>query len=126
MKRLSEIKDEEALDLLANILTPVSEIAQDQDVKAVFSGKTQKTVAEIVAQIIKAHKGAVMDIMAALEGVPREDYHCNILTLPKQIMTVLNDPDLMAFFREQGQIDSSNGSGSVTENIEEEETQALS
>ena len=58
MKRLSEFKDEEALDLLANILTPVSEIAQDQSVKDVFSGKSSATVAEIVAQIIKTHKGA--------------------------------------------------------------------
>ena len=32
MKRLSEFKDEEALDLLANILTPVAEIAQDESV----------------------------------------------------------------------------------------------
>ena len=115
MKKLSEYKDEEALDLLADILSPTVEIMQDEAVQKFFNkGDEKMTVADVVALVIKAHKKAVMQIMAALEGVPSEEYHCNIFTLPAQLMQVVNDPDLRAFFALQGQTDSASTSGSAT------------
>lgn len=115
MKRLSEYKDEEALDLLADILSPTVEIMQDESVQKFFNkGDENMTVADVVTLVIKTHKKAVMQIMAALEGVPSEEYHCNIFTLPAQLMQVVNDPDLRAFFALQGQTDSASTSGSAT------------
>lgn len=115
MKRLSEYKDEDALDLLADILSPTVEIMQDEAVQKFFNkGDENMTVADVVTLVIKAHKKAVMQIMAALEGVPSEEYHCNIFTLPAQLMQVVNDPDLRAFFALQGQTDSASTSGSAT------------
>ena len=115
MKRLSEYKDEEALDLLADILSPTVEIMQDEAVQKFFNkGDENMTVADVVTLVIKTHKKAVMQIMAALEGVPSEEYHCNIFTLPVQLMQVVNDPDLRAFFALQGQTDSASTSGSAT------------
>lgn len=115
MKRLSEYKDEEALDLLADILSPTVEIMQDESVQKFFNKSDENmTVADVVTLVIKAHKKAVMQIMAALEGVPSEEYHCNIFTLPAQLMQVVNDPDLRAFFALQGQTDSASTSGSAT------------
>ena len=115
MKRLSEYKDEEALDLLADILNPTVEIMQDEAVQKFFNkGDENMTVADVVTLVIKTHKKAVMQIMAALEGVPSEEYHCNIFTLPVQLMQVVNDPDLRAFFALQGQTDSASTSGSAT------------
>lgn len=115
MKRLSEYKDEDALDLLADILSPTVEIMQDEAVQKFFNkGDKNMTVADVVTLVIKTHKKAVMQIMAALEGVPSEEYHCNIFTLPAQLMQVVNDPDLRAFFALQGQTDSASTSGSAT------------
>lgn len=115
MKRLSEYKDEDALDLLADILSPTVEIMQDEAVQKFFNkGDENMTVADVVTLVIKSHKKAVMQIMAALEGVPSEEYHCNIFTLPAQLMQVVNDPDLRAFFALQGQTDSASTSGSAT------------
>lgn len=115
MKKLSEYKDEDALDLLADILSPTVEIMQDESVQKFFNkGDENMTVADVVTLVIKAHKKAVMQIMAALEGVPSEEYHCNIFTLPAQLMQVVNDPDLRAFFALQGQTDSASTSGSAT------------
>ncbi len=115
MKKLSEYKDEEALDLLADILSPTVEIMQDEAVQKFFNkGDEKMTVADVVTLVIKTHKKAVMQIMAALEGVPSEEYHCNIFTLPAQLMQVVNDPDLRAFFALQGQTDSASTSGSAT------------
>lgn len=115
MKKFSEYKDEDALDLLADILSPTVEIMQDEAVQKFFNkGDENMTVADVVTLVIKAHKKAVMQIMAALEGVPSEEYHCNIFTLPAQLMQVVNDPDLRAFFALQGQTDSASTSGSAT------------
>lgn len=115
MKKLSEYKDEEALDLLADILSPTVEIMQDEAVQKFFNkGDENMTVADVVTLVIKSHKKAVMQIMAALEGVPSEEYHCSIFTLPAQLMQVVNDPDLRAFFALQGQTDSASTSGSAT------------
>ncbi len=120
MAKLTDFKDEEALDLLADIMVPVAEIAQDEVIKKVFSGEDKEsTVADVVRLVIKGHKSAVMDILAALDGVPREDYHCNILTLPMKIMEIVNDPYMRDFFMEQGQTDSQIASGSAMESTEE-------
>lgn len=116
MKKLSDFQDEEALDLLADVLVPISEIAQDEEIQKAFKSGSKKTIADVVRMVIKEHKSAVMDILAALDGVPREDYHVNFLTVPRKVMEIINDADMMAFFQEQGQIGSSMTSGSVTEN----------
>ena len=62
MKRLSEYKDEEALDLLADILSPTVEIMQDEAVQKFFNkGDENMTVADVVTLVIKTHKKAVID-----------------------------------------------------------------
>lgn len=125
MKKLSEYKDEEALELLADILDPVAEIAQDKEVQEGFKKDSGKTLAQIVSLVVKGHTEAVMRIMAALDGVPFEDYHCNVLTLPMTLMQIINDPDLRAFFVSQGQTDSSSTSGSATAISEDGESGTL-
>ena len=123
MKKLSEFKDEEALDLLADLLDPCAEIFSDKElVGLIRSGERIKAV----SKAIKEYKTEVVEIMAALEGVKVEDYHYNVFTLPKMVLNVINDKDLLDFFKSQGESDSENHSGSVTENTEEEETLDIS
>lgn len=117
MKKLSEYKDEEALDLLADLLDPVTEMALDEKFQDAMSGSR----IQFVKFAIKNHKESVMQILAVLSGVPREEFHCNVLTLPMMFMEMIKDKDLMSFFKLQGLEDSENASGSATENSEEEE-----
>lgn len=117
MKNLSEYKDEEALDLLADLIDPVIEIFGDKEIAKVYrSGEKLKTV----KLAIKNHKKSVIRLLATLEGVPIEEYHCNIFTLPKTLLAIMNDPELSDFFDAQSQTDLEDVSGSVTENTEEE------
>ena len=60
-----------------------------------------------------------MKILATLDRVPVEEYHCNLLSLPMKVIEILNDPELLAFFTYQGQSEDEADSGSVTENTEE-------
>ena len=100
--RLCEFQDEKAIEVLAELIEPVAEIAMDENVKKVF-GKNKPAA---VKEMLKNHARAVMRIMAALDGVPVEEYHCNVLTLPKKLMEIINDPDVMSLF-----------TGAETENI---------
>lgn len=115
MKKLLEYENEEALDLLADIIEPAVEIFGDKAIsEAWHSGKRTKAI----AVAIKSHKKSVIAILAALDGVPVEQYKCNILTLPTTLMTLLNDAELLAFFKSQVQNADWIASTPVTESTE--------
>ena len=113
--KLSEYKDEAALDLLAELIAPASEIFSDEDVRNAVEGNNKATA---VSLAIKKHKKAVMAILAALDGVPVEEFHCNVLTLPLKLLELLDDPETMRLFTSAGQREENTLSGSPTENTE--------
>lgn len=111
--RLSEIKGERALDVIADIIEPISEIMADKEVaKTMRSGKKSKAI----SLAIKNHKKAVVEVLAALDGKSVDEYECNILSLPKQILDIVNDPAVIELFTSQTQ-QTSTPFGSATENI---------
>ena len=116
MRKLSEYKDGEAPDLLADLLEPATEILADEEVgEALREGKRMTAI----KAVMKRHKPQVMAILAAMEGVPAEDYHCNVLTVPMRLIEILNDRDLLAVFTSQAQeMMSATSSGPVMESIE--------
>lgn len=113
--KLSEYKDEQAIDLLADIIEPATEIMADAEVKKMFKEKASKVAA--IKYAIKNHKSAVMEILAALDGVPVEEYHCNVFTLPMKCLEILSDEDLISFFTSAAQTMEVKPSGSPTESI---------
>lgn len=117
MKPLSEYKDEEALDMLADLIDPVVNIFGDKEVADYYRAGV---IIKSVQVAIKNHKKDVIKMLAILEGVKEEEYHCNLLTLPKILLSVFNDPELRGFFDAQSQTDSETPFGSATENTEEE------
>ena len=116
MRKLSEYKNEEALDLLADILEPVAHIFADKD----FVEQLQTNKMSAIQHVIRNHKSDVLTIMARLEGVSVDEYQCTIFTLPMALINMLNDPDLIDFFKSQGLKINEESFGSATENIEDE------
>lgn len=112
--KLSDFKDEAALDLLAEIIDPAAEIFSDTKIANIL--RKNGAPAEAVKIAIKNHKKSVIQIMAAMEGVPFEEYHCNVFSLPIKLLEILNDKELVEFFTSQGQIMEEKSSGSATEN----------
>lgn len=96
MRKLSEIKGEEALDVLADIIEPAAEIFSDENVKNAV--KNEKSKVKAVKIILKDHKKAILALMAALEETPVEEYKPTLLALPALIIGVLNDPELQSLF----------------------------
>lgn len=116
--RLSDIKDEQALDTLAEIIEPLGEILEDTEVTTPFKdGKKIKAI----SVALKKHKTAVITIMAALDGKTPETYHFNIITIPAKMLEILNDPELLQAFRLQPQSEDVTSSGAATETIQETE-----
>ena len=113
--KLSEYQGEAALDLLADLIEPAGEIMSDKEIGELF----KKNRFKAIGLAIKNHKKAVMQIMATMEGVPVEEYKCNVSTLPVKILELLNDPALVQLFTYQGQTGDANSSGSASENTGE-------
>ena len=113
--KLSDYKDERALDLLADIIEPAAEIMGDKEVTEAAKGEN---MARTVSVILKRHKKAVIAVLAALDGVPVEEYHCNVFSLPAKLLELFNDPDISQLFSFAGQTEEPTASGSLTENTE--------
>lgn len=112
MRKLSEITNEDALDVLADCLEPIIEISADKEFAKEFQkGKTMKAV-----QIaIKNHKKALLTILATLDGEPVETYSVNVIQIPTKVFELFNDKDMLSFFQSQGLEISDMSFGSATE-----------
>lgn len=117
--KLSEFKGEAALDLLADIIEPATEILADKEVSDAYKNGDKKIA--VVKIIIKNHKKEVIEILAAMDGEDADDYECNVFTLPLKLLDILNDKELMEFFTSAGQTEGAKSSGSPTENTEASE-----
>lgn len=116
--KLSEVKGEAALDLLADIIEPATDIMSDPKVKELVAAKNK---AAIVKLLIKDHKKSIIEILAATEGVPVKEYNMNILTLPVKILEILNDKELVDFFTSQASMEDQISSIEPMVNTEEKE-----
>ena len=116
--KLSDIKGEEALDVLADIIEPVAIIMADGEVSKIYKSGQPKI--KLVKYIIKEHKPQVIEILAILDRKDPKEYakEMSLLTLPMKLLEILNDEDLMSVFQSQGQNMAKTSSGSVMENTE--------
>ena len=113
--KLSEYQGEAALEILADLIEPAGEIMSDTEIGEVFKDNRFKAI----GLAIRNHKKSVMQIMATMDGVPVDEYKCNVFTLPVKILELLNDPALIQLFTYQGQMGDAKSSGSASENTGE-------
>jgi len=125
MKRLSDFKGDEALDLFADIIEPLGKIFADKEIQELSKKKGKVAPVEYVKPALKNHKDELYFIMAKLEGMEVEEYKktVNGLTFPMQILTLVNDPITKQLFTSQSQTDiiSLASSGSAMESTEAKE-----
>lgn len=114
MRKISDFKNEEALDLLVRIIDPAVALMQDQEAVAKLYKKG--TQLEGVKDLIGKHKKEVIELLAAIEGVPADEYEFNALMIPIRLLEILNDKELVAFFTAQQNLASNGSSGDATEN----------
>ena len=111
--KLLEVTGTEAIELLADLIDPITEIAADEEILAcIQTGQRAKAI----KFAMKNHSEDLLMLMAICEGVPIEDYHPSLVEIPSKILEIVNHPDIAKLFTSQAQTEALR-SGSVTENI---------
>lgn len=109
--KLSDIKGERTLDVIAEIIEPVSNIAQDKQAAALFKrekapkGMDARSFAieklkNAAISLIKTHKNDIIAILAAIQGVGVEEYTSalNIAKLMHDFVEIANDSEFIGLF----------------------------
>ena len=126
---LTDFKGEAALDLVANIIEPVSVLVADEKVKDMISGELDGVgIAKLTSYLLKEHKKEILEILAATEGKkPSEceftlkSLFVDVNNLVKMITEDEEMADLRDFFSGLTQKDSTTSSSDVTETTQETE-----
>lgn len=131
MKKLSEITMEQGLDIVADILVPIMNIAEDDTARDFFTKeKPQKDenaiqmalrrIKSSLPALIKKHKEDLIVIMAALNTQTVDEYKHSkgFMGLVKDVVSLANDEDLQGLFTSAESENISESSGSASENTE--------
>lgn len=129
--KLSEIKGERTLDVIADLIEPVANIAEDDASAGLFKrdkvpdGVSQRKYAikrlkTAVPKLIRGHKEDIMDILATLNGVTRDEYAgaLSMVRLTGDLWELITDEDFIDLFISA---QSAEPSGSALENTEAQE-----
>ena len=119
MKKLSDYQGDEAIELWADLLDPLTAIIGDEKVQKVI--KSGKPKMEIAKEILKTHSVEATDILLRIDPEPLNGLNI-VLRLVGILAGIGQSEEIKSFFAdaEQAQTDSES-SISVMENTEAEE-----
>ena len=133
MKKLSEITMEQGLDIVADILAPIMNIAEDETARDFFTKENPqegenaiqmalRRIKSSLPALIKKHKEDLIVIMAALNTQTVDEYKQSkgFMGLVKDVVSLANDEDLQGLFTSAESENISVPSGSAPENTEAE------
>ena len=72
--RLSDYKGEEALDVLADIIEPLTYILSDDEIQQLQKSEVPQPIIKFVKPAIKNHKKELIQILARLYNETPEEY----------------------------------------------------
>ena len=114
--RLSDFEDEKAIEVIADLIGPISTIAREIQ----KNKKDDMTVAQLVGFALKKCKKEAIQMFAILNDIPVEEYHCNGATILADMINMFSDPSLMQLFGLQSKMPTSSGSASVNTEVAEQ------
>lgn len=112
--KLSDIKGEQALNAMADLIDPVSEIAQNKILVGLIRAKNY---AEAVKLGLKKHQKAILAILAILNQQDVETYEPSLAEIPKMLLDLFNDKELLDLFSSQAEQTNETSSSSAMVNI---------
>lgn len=120
--KLSDVKGERTLEVVADLIGPICNIAQDENAAALFhreklpKGMPAKNfllerVKKSAPRLLKDHKSDMVAILAAIEGVTPEEYEAglNLVKLMSDFVDLVTDEAFGALFI-SAQSETSSGS----------------
>lgn len=102
--KLSDVKGERTLEVVADLIDPICNIAQDENAAALFhreklpKGVSPKDfllrrVKKSAPRLLKDHKSDMVEILAAIEGVTPKEYESslNLVKLLSDFVDLMTD-----------------------------------
>ena len=119
MKRLSDYHGNEAIELWADLIDPLTAILTDEEIRKIVQSGSNKI--EIAKQILKKHSAEATDILLRIDDSPIDGLNI-VLRLVNLLAEIGENEEIKIFFgfAEQDQTGSAS-IGSVTESTEGEE-----
>lgn len=98
--KLSEIKGDRALEVIADIMEPISNLISDPEVKKIFQNNKKEPISKKLPDIIKGHKSDIYKMLATLEGVSVEEYKkaTTVVKVLKDFTDMLMDESVQELF----------------------------
>lgn len=129
--KLSDIKGDRVLDVIADIIDPIANIVQDKDIAAMFKREAvpdgmeardffAKRMRKGLPVLLKGHKADIIAIMAAIDGVTPEQY-AESLDFPKlftDVMELVTDDAFLDFLSSSETGKGADASGSASASSE--------
>lgn len=118
MKKLSDYKDEEALELWADLLDPFIAIVGDKKIANMLRSKMPPVAT--AREIIKTYKKEASEILLRIDPTPLDGLNI-IVRLVSLLTEIISDPTLQSFFGLSAEEKKEEiSSGNVTEITEAE------
>ena len=116
MKKLSDYKDEEAIDLWADLFDPFSIILSDKKIAEML--RARKAPIFIASDIVKRHKAEAKEIILRIDDTPINGL--NLMVRLMELLTEISkDPTMQSFFGLSAEAQKEEKlSGSALENTE--------
>lgn len=108
--KLSDVKGDRTLDVIADLIEPIANIAQDKEVSEMFERKAVPEGMEAreffaarmrkgMPALLKGHKDDVVAILATIEGVSPDEYtkSLNLAKIIKDFMELVTDEAFIGF-----------------------------
>lgn len=129
--KLSDIKGDRVLDVIADVIDPIANMVQDKDVTAMFERKAvpegmdardffAERMCKGLPVLLKGHKADIIAIMAAIEGVTPEQYAAS-LDFPKlftDVMELVTDNAFLDFLSSPETVKGEDAPGAASANSE--------
>lgn len=129
--KLSDIKGDRVLDVIADIIDPIANMVQDKDAAAMFKREAVPEGMEPreffatrmragMPALLKGHKADIIAIMAAIDGVTPEQYAAS-LDFPKlftDVMELVTDDAFLNFLSSSETKKGAGAPGSASANFE--------
>ena len=129
--KLSDIKGDRVLDVIADVIDPIANIAQDKDVAVIFKREAVPDGMEAreffaermragMPALLKGHKSDIIAILATIEGVTPEQYAAslNLAKLFIDAMELLTDEAFVDFLSSSETGKGADAPGSASESFE--------
>lgn len=107
MRKLSELKNEEGIIVIGKILSPIGKLLSGGE------RKEKENNLEYFGRMLQSNPKEALEIMAALDGVPIEEYNVSLVEILHNLNEMINDPDLADLFNSQRQTIASSASAPV-------------